>query len=816
MTTEPAIGQFSRNQETSAYYFIVATGLSVAFIAILAWFAKFRVYDQYFFATGPIVTHYQVARFLFSIGFGWLITAFGMLIASILVGYSAFLRIPAFERYPLCFLIGAGSLHVLWLILGLLGLDIKPMAIGLALGILAITVPYLADSLKEAVQSGRRLLGAPLRTKMTGAALGALLLSSFLGLAVVKGLYPAGGHDYFNHYFQFYKEVIDSGSIRPNLVWYHFFYSKGAGLYFWSMLLTDPLAPQLVTMAFSGVASLIVIATLRRCAPNSILPWLGAALYFAFLIYTPGPAENRAQGGWADFEKIHELNAVFILGVTWITYNLLRARPLGDRDPSSVKVWCLALCGCITSISILTTPLTLLPALLLGATIPISIRLRKQGGSYVVIAINKEILFCSLAGIASAILGVLTILAINYFYTGLLSDQLIRPLWRFANLNKLQAWGVLFEAMQLHQGTTGLSHNQLRIWTAIPTLASYLRLDLWWPLAATAILILLIKSTTPAGRKSISMRWDPAFAISFGLLFAMTLLTSVFGGGLSQSISFYRLTTFCYAPMLCFSLFLWSLCSGTNLWQNRFIRTFVPPLTIAVSLLVLRASYVSNFTDSANIILRTAAGLAEGRQSLKDSYQAQWKWPGRLPWGGIYPGIIVPWKLVGRGTPIWRFDPFSYCMLPHCNAQTAFSFRLSRDWDTIFFGAPAEARKALQQRGLNYFFFSKELGIEDYLPASRLFSPNTIGKYLGVKWTDGVSYLLTWASDDTKPLDANFLASYRNAVANDQRLIVFETVPWKGIAAYLNAHKDNLQPFRLPWCDNCQGMKSINFGKLQN
>jgi hypothetical protein len=106
-------------------------------------------------------------------------------------------------------------------------------------------------------------------------------------LLLVKGLYPDGGHDYFQHYFYFYQKVIDSGGIWPNEVWYQYYYSKGAGLYFLATLLTDPMAPQLVTSCFIAAAALVVFLWCRRVAPGTAWPCVGVVTFLAAFIYTP-------------------------------------------------------------------------------------------------------------------------------------------------------------------------------------------------------------------------------------------------------------------------------------------------------------------------------------------------------------------------------------------------------------------------------------------------------------------------------------------------------------------------------------------------
>ena len=70
------------------------------------------------------------------------------------------------------------------------------------------------------------------------------------------------------------------------------------------------------------------------------------------------------------------------------------------------------------------------------------------------------------------------------------------------------------------------------------------------------------------------------------------------------------------------------------------------------------------------------------------------------------------------------------------------------------------AKRRLQEAGLNYFLFMKDYRLLDLLPFGRLFSPETIGRYLGVKWTDGSTYLLTWAGPETTPIGSDFIDAY--------------------------------------------------------
>jgi hypothetical protein len=85
---------------------------------------------------------------------------------------------------------------------------------------------------------------------------------------------------------------------------------------------------------------------------------------------------------------------------------------------------------------------------------------------------------------------------------------------------------------------------------------------------------------------------------------------------------------------------------------------------------------------------------------------------------------------------------------------------MSSQLDDILGGTPDLAKQRLQEAGLNYFLFRKDSVMLDLLPHSRLFAPDIIGQYLGIRWTDGTTYLLTWIGPETKPIQSDFLSSY--------------------------------------------------------
>ena len=100
---------------------------------------------------------------------------------------------------------------------------------------------------------------------------------------------------------------------------------------------------------------------------------------------------------------------------------------------------------------------------------------------------------------------------------------------------------------------------------------------------------------------------------------------------------------------------------------------------------------------------------------------------------------------------------------------------------------------------LDYFLFTREDDIRDPLPLSPLFSPDTIGRSLGVRWTDGTSSLLTWLGPGVTPLDAAWIADYRRAVQQSGAVQSFPYEAMKQVFVRLNATPHPWTAFRLPW-----------------
>ena len=297
-------------------------------------------------------------------------------------------------------------------------------------------------------------------------ALTLLLALIALAFALTRGIYPLGGHDYYSHYFPYLTEVLRQQSLQPNEVWQHFYVSKGLTLYFFAMILTDPLAPALVTTALVGMGSWIVVVLLRRATASKFLPLAGGMLFIIFFVI-----------GNDDLEKQHDVTAFLLLGAVWISIRLL------SDSVSNRRLWIVAL-HCAVAVAILITlPLGGLVGLYM-AGFAVFHALRRQW-THAIIAVGV----CVTAAVC-----ILSVATINYAYTGLPYDQGMLYFWSYADLNKILKWQMLSEVtMTVGTFASIVSAEQPLSWKLAGIFADYLRFTLWWPLAAAALRLIILR-----------------------------------------------------------------------------------------------------------------------------------------------------------------------------------------------------------------------------------------------------------------------------------------------------------------------------------
>jgi hypothetical protein len=830
-SSEPAASIQPNNRRRRRAQDLLAFSAYVAgFIALVGWFKAFDLYHTHFEASGALIAFYNLCRILFVFYLFWIVQAVGSFSLRLIAG-AAWNSIAFLDRLALGFFAGTGIWHVVLLTLGYLNLYTVPTASIVALPIVALSYRDVRATLDSARQSIAMQRGRPwTRLRLLRVLLAIVCLATSCALVLVKGLYPAGGHDYFTHYFYYYQSVIDRAGLWPNEVWYHYYYSKGAGLFFLGILLTDPLAPQLVTLCFFAASALVLFQLLGRISQNTIWPWVGTILYLCLYIYTPGQREYLGNGGWGDFEKLHELNTALVISVFWSVAGVF------DQPAKLAATWASAAISAAVA-AIIINP-TIAPYIvstlgLLGIWFVVS---RHLVSGFICIG---------LASVAGATL--LTVFAINYLSTGLISDQGILIFWQFSDLEELYRWGALPLAIILHWDRTGMDANSVPLsFDTLRFLALALRFDLLFPLLGLG----LASAIAAVRTRRIYIPAPKDFLLLTIALIVFVVLC--LAAGRSQPISFYRYSSFVVPIAIAEGIALCAILEargtvglamtartallplaalvgcilfafliylhgrlptvvlivgeGIALWTileapgsirlGIAARTALLPLVALVGCIF--AAYTTYLPGRFSAIAVNAWRFAAGAYSIDNAYADQDGWPGRLPWGAIYPGARGAYAVVGPHTPLWTFHIHTYCMMPDCRLEQNGAFVITRDLDRVLFGTPEEGMRILQAAGLNYFLFSRELPVNDWITLAPLLSPDNIGRFLGIRWTDGTTALLTWLGPDTVPLDPNWLADYRKAVAISPAVQGFPHTAMRRIFEQLRATPHPWRSYTLP------------------
>jgi hypothetical protein len=722
---------------------------SLPFVLVLAYFNWIDVYDRHFFDAG-VTAPYNLFRTLFAVYLFGAICVPGVAALSAIGGANIFAGIPPLARLAASFFCGAALWHGLLLILGFLDLYVYPVAVALGVLAVALTPTCLRATLSELCHAARGGLRAqpPAVAWITGLLGGATLAAALL-LLVVKGLFPAGGHDYFNHYHGYYEAVLRNHGLWPNDVWFQFYYSKGMGLFFFAALLTDPLATSIVTYCFAIGTAMALFLLIDRMSPSaSFWSWVAVIAYFVFYTYTPGIGLYLTYGGWGDFQKPHEIDAAFVVAFLWLCVGV-RAAGGAER-----RLWFFVTATCIFIVSFVE----LVSVLILGlfTTVLLAEALIRRRWSEA-----KSWFALALVGGC----GLVAVLALNDALTGLPSDQFVLEVWPWANVQTLYHWGALPWLMVLMLELTLMRADGAHYWASWQFLEFYqdiLRVDLLKPFLLNIPIFLALLGGATAYRTRWTQAEQDGTPLKLLLVFVAVLAVAAAAAGVSQRFSFYHYTSFCLPVGLGLAGCGWLYIGAPIGRLNGAIRYLLP--------VVLLVAALSQFWIAQSRFLKqvvpSALAFFDGSISIRQAYGAQQGWPGRHSWGGIFPGTIGAWEATGPDVRIWSMHPFAYCMLPHCRSETFQSFILSPHLLDMLVASAEETREILQREGLNYFFYTTEMEVCDVLPLTKPFAPGEIADYLGIKWHADTSYLLTWLGPGVTRLTPEWVAQYKDAVDN--------------------------------------------------
>ena len=762
--------------------------LPASFALVVYWFSSVDFYHRHFFDHGSIVLANSLARILFLFVLCWLIYAPGAALSHLLLRGVDRAAVTSPERAVMGFGIGIGLWHVFMLILGHAGLYYRSVIVGITAFVILASSAHFGRVAQSVVRRlSRRDGGASAGYTTLDKISVILIVAAAAWLLVARGLYPGGGGDYYTHYFYYNLEVLKQHGLAPNDVWYHFFYSQGYGLHFLGMLLTDPEAPALATFGCIAFGAAAMAALVHRIAPNTLWPACITVLYLMAYLAPLSP------GG--EFQKGHEqMAALIVIALTGLCM---------ARGPAG-RAWLVMATSCCVAVATIAQPFGII-----------------MGLYFLVLA-----LWCLATGrfsamwrivFAGATVGgtVLAIFGISYLKTGLFNDQGLDFMLRIADIDRLDKWGVLPQiaiAAWIRdnyadgQGSPGFNDYALllRNFMRLEQVAAFL-------VVAVALLRCLLSQHVLQGQRSkaetskhqpgaLGAPDGPESILGIvGGFIAMTAVLSLVVGP-SQSTSFERASSF-FFPLLMLLLMAtcqWASARIDREWIRRSFSWQQPAVLLAGTVILWSSTH--DWPSRMVRVSQNGMSLLLGHYSLADAFTRLED--GKLPFGGIHPDALAAAQRLEPGTRIWSTTVDAYCMVPGCWIESVVSFKTSDKLDEILTAPPLRAMQLLQEAGLNYFLIIEGAFLLDVLPYSKLFSPDTIGDYLGIKWTNGTAFLLTWRGPDTTPLTLEFLAMYRKelqASASHPWFKFGDFVPYLSKSLQMLRSKRWGEPASFPW-----------------
>jgi hypothetical protein len=534
-------------------------------------------------------------------------------------------------------------------------------------------------------------------------------------LLAMRGLYPSSqSNDVWSHYLPYYREVLASGSLRPNSVWYHFYVSKGAGLAHLLGVLSDPFAEQLVSYCFILVSALIVGLLVRRLSGETGWALLAVTVFLA--VYR------------TDLLKSHAVFAGFVAFLLW-----LLAQDAGGARSRRTQFIAAGLS--MVYLGIYQPVASVFPATFLGILLALSwVRAELRG-----------VRRLATMALASLVAGVAAVLLLNYAITGLAEVVPIEHFWRFADRERFaDSIGTSGVAFLLDQSRSKALPDLVDpFWWS--TALRYRQLWSWFPsvaLAAAALAALLLAVRERIWRER-PVRVHLLILLAF---LASVLLVSL----LSHSASLLRVLLFTMpVTVVCCVLIVRG--ASRLLVPARFVRT----MTILTSALAIHALAQEFWYLRAvrQIDVPYHLSFYAGARPMADLlHEGDFHLNSPLPMSTV----LEVREFIGneaRPLTLGSVQGPAY-FLPGRGFLSAVDHTMGPRIEEIVFSEPSEAAGILRDRGVDYVILHLGSPLFSSVAFSRLLEPDSLEEHFSLFARKDDTYVLTWANERSHPIPA--------------------------------------------------------------
>jgi len=730
---------------------IGAVVLALLYLALFMWFRSHDVWNVSANVSAGEILAWTTLRLVFMVCLGIACLTTGRIVLMWLT--KSFEDLGTLEKMLFYFFVGSAVLRMGMFFIGLKELY-KPFFVFLGSLPLLLLFPFVFDM----QQMYRRCVDAVKRNLLESICVGGLCLiaATILGIVYFGHCQYSFDGDYLTHYGPFYDHVIQSGGLAPNDVWYQYFYSKGAGLFYFSMLITDRTGPLLVSFLHFFAAATLIYAIMKRACGSSL--WAISTVIF-MLGMMAWPNEGF-------FIKHHcEISAV-ILAITCVV--VLMAASKRHRN------LCMFV-ACILQVSLLLYSLQAGAYTLMFIVVYAAIALCRHNHGLAL----RYAFVLGLGGVTS-----LLSMMQNYSVTGLYEITPFRVFLTFWNQTIFSKWVSSYLMFYLSEGSSS-ELGTIGISSTLQSLVRYAQLfrlekffflrmfwvvsgfliglgfwdalrktRWWWKTARSGMFGIFLhkREEAPGGTASSAvpllgcdleargfsvnemsaMRGNALRRVMLpsSIVCLLVFLVYVF---VRQPISILRLSEFVsmYVTLLIFSVLI--VCSSL-ISRSIVYRTTSILVPVLLSLVTFSAAIDHSRGGKVKIPLKFALGRLTANELAPVDKNLSTQYPKIRAVAGEHSRIASLNINVDYG-PLF---------LQYPGIMTEVSYAFGNRWHEIVFGDPDSAKKALQALGINFFLVNLDAPMFGALPYSPLFTGQSLATNFRIVWQLGSHYLLTW------------------------------------------------------------------------
>ena len=719
------------------------------YLATVWYLSGIDVFTTHFATTGPTMLGYNVCRLLLIGYLAWIVAGTGWLAVGFFGGEGRCPALGRSERHLLHFFVGSALLHLLMFPLGLLNLYYKATALVISVPILILSYPYASQTVRSAIRVFTRTFQEP--GKRDGSRWLAIFLLVAIGivagmLCITRALYPGEASvDAYEHYLPYQRMVMANHGTLPNDVWYHFYTAKGAGLTFLATLLSDALACQSVSFlcllaAVTALAAIVARMTASR--PWGLLAGLAAMACFPF-----------SNPDWGAFQSHHIGACAWMVATTWMIVVAVEAESVGRWFS-----WMLV----VVAAQLLFCPLYMVFVFPVLGVLAIGYWLRRRRE----LGLGFALVLAG-AGVTMALL-----LVLNYSISGMLLENPLPTMWKFANQEKLNRWCSNYLLVYATIGTGQLDGKliqqgllgTLKPWPYWFALFRGTFLPGILPHPGIFPLLAGIATVAAALRPArVTIRWSGLLVIVLTVVFAFFIACKL-GDALSVNRNYAFMAFYSAALLAVFWKLLadWLLPDGLR-----------PPITVLFMGL------------AAMVTLNAAFSRADGQRRLGSPS----RWPAFLSFA---TGEISIRAALEQGDGLWRsatearlavgFDRKIFTLNHGIGELASHSFpglglltepsrtSLGGKWHRIVLGEAAAAERELRQQGIDYFFIDFTRMFLGCMAFSPLFSPDHLAERFDLVWANQTGCVLTWRGRGAQAVPPVIVNALRQRVQEGRKL----------------------------------------------